>query len=275
MAKKKTSFGCLFWLAMVLLVIVVFLSNQKNIQEVIKKTGFMEHLEIFLEPFNFTFNNNNDNNDNIENPQPVEPPEDMPNEITIHLNDDRENPENNNTTNPNPVPVISEPVENTNSIENSNDSSPNYETQEEKPNLRRANIYFVQIDSAGNISLEQVTRSVHYKDSPLTETIYTLLNGQLTSEINKGLLTMIPKNTKLNNIYIKGDTAYLDFSDNFMFNPMGQEGLKFQLMQIIYTTTEFSNINQVQLLINGIIKEYLSTEGIYVGKPLSRDSFSN
>ena len=43
-------------------------------------------------------------------------------------------------------------------------------------------------------------------------------------------------------------------------------------MQIVYTATEYSTVNSVQILIDGQKKEYLS-EGVWIGSPLSRSSF--
>ncbi|MFP4563356.1 MAG: hypothetical protein ACLFRY_08590, partial [Spirochaetia bacterium] len=40
MKKKRSSIGCLFWLALILLVAVIFLFNRKTIVTVIRKTGF-------------------------------------------------------------------------------------------------------------------------------------------------------------------------------------------------------------------------------------------
>ena len=42
MKRKKTSIGCLFWIALVLLVLVIFLFNRKTIDAVLKNTGFWE-----------------------------------------------------------------------------------------------------------------------------------------------------------------------------------------------------------------------------------------
>ena len=46
MAKKqKTRLGCLFWMAVALLIVVVFLYNKETINNVLLKTGFLEVLE--------------------------------------------------------------------------------------------------------------------------------------------------------------------------------------------------------------------------------------
>ena len=66
--------------------------------------------------------------------------------------------------------------------------------------------------------------------------------------------------------------ATINFSEDFLFNKYGVEGIYGQLMQVVYTATAFSNIDSVQFLIEGAKQEYLG-EGIYVGAPLPRSVF--
>jgi spore germination protein GerM len=54
---------------------------------------------------------------------------------------------------------------------------------------------------------------------------------------------------------------------------MGVEGFVAQLQQIIYSTTEFPTVDRVQILIEGKRVEYLGGEGIYIGEPISRNTF--
>jgi germination protein M len=255
---NKTSIGCLFWLALVLFIIVIFLFNQKNIEEIIRRTGFLD-----------VFSNND---------EPVEVtiiPEDEPEDSTSPEDTSDDNnivviPEDDSPVDDEPD-IINEP-ENTDQPEENNTEDHPQETTR-KPNLRNAKIYFVKVNNDSTITLTGIIRPVYYDDSPLKETLLTLLSGQTTTEINQGLLTMIPDGTELVNVYVRENTAFIDFSDDFSFNKLGNEGLHAQLKQVVYTATEFNNISNVQILINGQIKEYLSSEGIYIGEPLSRDSF--
>jgi spore germination protein GerM len=88
-----------------------------------------------------------------------------------------------------------------------------------------------------------------------------------------GLISLIPEQSKLLSVNIKNGTAFLNFSEGFRFNSFGLEGYNAQLKQIVYTATEFSNIDSVQIMIEGKIKEYMGTEGGYIGSPLSRSDF--
>ncbi|QTQ17448.1 GerMN domain-containing protein [Treponema parvum] len=68
--------------------------------------------------------------------------------------------------------------------------------------------------------------------------------------------------------------AFLNFSEEFEYNPYGVEGYLGQLMQIVYTATSFSTVDSVQFLIEGQKKDYLGSEGVWIGSPLARSSFS-
>ena len=138
---------------------------------------------------------------------------------------------------------------------------------------RQSVLYFILVGDSGDIILKAVSRTVTFVDSPLTETIKSLIRGLTPSELNKGLISLIPEKTKLLGISIKGSTAFINFNDSFKFNSFGEEGILASLKQIVYTATEFKTVSKVQLLINGKIEKFLSTEGVFVGTPLSRSSF--
>ena len=86
-------------------------------------------------------------------------------------------------------------------------------------------------------------------------------------------MSLIPEGTKLLGAKVQNGIAYLDFSENFEFNSYGVEGYNGQLMQIVYTATNFSTVKSVQFLIEGKKKEYLGSEGQWIGSPLSRSAF--
>ncbi len=257
MAKKKKRLGCLFWVALVLIVVVVFLFNQKTILEVIRKTDFPA-----------LFKNKKDEPPAVSIDTTLDEvvsttSEETPGEIVIA-----------------PVPEEHEPVEQVDQ-ETAEDEpveipeeAPEQEQEQAKPNIRNANIFLVEITVDGEISLQAVSREVRFSDSPLRETLLELLKGLNRGELQKGLQTQIPPETDLLGVYIQGETAFIDFSENFRFNPLGGAGLEAQLKQVVFTTLEFNNINNVQILIEGKIRRYLGPEGISIGQPLSAESFS-
>lgn len=133
---------------------------------------------------------------------------------------------------------------------------------------------FVEIDSEGSVVRKIVKRSIPKDDSPLSTAIKLLLKGPDSSiAAEKNCQSLIPSGTKLLSIKIQSGVAYLDFSEDFEINPFGVEGYNAQLMQIVYTATSFSTVKSVQFLIEGEKKEYLGSEGQWIGSPLSRNAF--
>jgi len=246
MKKKKSSIGCLFWIALILLIIVVFLFSRSRIDSVVEATGF---LNIFSQK---------------EKPIPEVK------RITT-LTEDKFNPEKTDgpaETNPE-TNIIPEIV-----IETPKQEVSNF-VEEQKPaekNMRTSTLYFVNVSDENKISLQGISRPVYYDDSPLTETLTALISGLTSSELNKGLLSLIPLGTKIEGVNVSNMTATINFNETLSFNNFGKEGLEAELKQIIYTATEFSTVDKVQILIDGKKKQFLSTEGVYIGEPLSRAS---
>ncbi len=133
-------------------------------------------------------------------------------------------------------------------------------------------VYFVHAQNDGAIDIVETTRGLNPGNSPLTAAIQALLAGPTPEELSKNILSLIPEGTRLKVARVSGETATLDFSDEFQFNTLGVEGYQAQLRQIIYTTTSFPNIKKVQFLIEGHRVSSLG-EGVPIGMPLTRNSF--
>jgi spore germination protein GerM len=138
---------------------------------------------------------------------------------------------------------------------------------------RMATLYFVKIEEDGTISRHEVKRSVAASDAPLADALNALFAGPSEAEIRSGLVSLIPRGTRLLGATVRGSTATINVSDAFMYNRYAVEGFSAQLRQIVYTATAFASIQDVQFLIEGKQKDYLGGEGVYIGKPLSRNSF--
>lgn len=133
---------------------------------------------------------------------------------------------------------------------------------------------FVTIDGDGSVGRKIIKRSVPKSDSPLTYSINLLLQGpDTTKAAEKNCMTLIPDGTKLLSAKVSDGVAYLNFNENFEFNSYGVEGYIHQLEQIVYTATVFSTVKSVQFLIEGEKRDYLGSEGQWIGSPLSRNSF--
>ncbi|MDR2898528.1 MAG: GerMN domain-containing protein [Spirochaetaceae bacterium] len=285
--KKKNSaaFGCLFWIACILLIIVVFFVRRDEINRVLRETGFLGNV------FNQTTETDTTVPPNDEDflpltilpeqtepgaaiPAPVEPPsavvapvdpppvelppEDRP--ITLVTGDEiPAAPQSPSQEDPEAAPSIETVL------------PPPAEAVQVK--TRDTRLYFIEIDSGGKVVRRSVTRKIPVSDTPLMDSLRALFNGTNGDEAGKSLISLIPPRTRLISASVKGGVATINMSEEFRFNQYGAEGLIGQLMQVVYTATEFSTVTSVQILIEGQRKEYLSGDGIWIGTPLSRESF--
>ena len=138
---------------------------------------------------------------------------------------------------------------------------------------RPAALFFVRIDDDGVIVRQEVKRQVPVSDSPLLDSLAALLKGPTEDELRKKLISLVPQGTKLLSAQVRGSTAYLNFNEAFMYNHYGIEGYAGQLKQVVYTATSFPTVQDVQILIEGEKHDYLGGEGVFIGRPLSRNSF--
>ena len=142
-------------------------------------------------------------------------------------------------------------------------------TQSQIEQRERA-LYFIHVDRGGSILREKVSRKIPVSDSPMTDAIQAIITGPNGEEKQKDLISLIPPNTRILSATVKGDTAYISFSEDFQYNTYGVEGYAGQLRQVVFTATEFPNVKNVQILIEGRRVDYLG-EGIWIGGPISRD----
>jgi len=228
MARRRSTFGCLFWIALILLVLVIVLFNRQTIEKVLKSTDFLnvfkQEKESDEEPEVVRKTLKDETAEEEEEPNPDEPGED-----TIVID-------------------VTAPEE---EIQEKKEQEP--EEIDENRKLRKSRVYFVDVHDEGSIELKSLVRTVSYVNSPLTETINVLLKGLTPSELNKELLSLIPEGTKLFSASVKNGTAYLNFNEPFRFNSFGIEGYNAQLKQIVFTATEFPTVKNVQFLIEGEI----------------------
>ncbi len=248
MKKKKSSIGCLFWIALILLIIVIFLFSRSRIENVIEATGFLDIIS---------------SNKEIKEPEIERIVEEQGNESTTTSSNSLTNPSEVDQNNI-PEIKIDIPESGTDNVENSNPIA--------EKNMRTSTLYFVNLNNESEIILQGIMRPIYYNDSPLTETLTALLSGLTSSELNKGLLSLIPTGTEIRGITVSNMTATIDFNEALSFNNFGREGLEAELKQIVFTATEFSTVDKVQILINGQKKQFLSTEGVFIGEPLTRAS---
>ncbi len=267
--KRNTSIGCLFWIALILLVLIVFLFNRERIRTVIEDTGFDEFITQQDAPSETpevkrTAPEEDQEHPESDSPGVEEQSEQRDAQETRAPQDDSQEP----------LELETESQEE-NRVEEEADPSQEESEPSEEPRIdkkmRKSQLYFVSVADDGSISLRHIVRPVYYESSPLTQTLNALMEGLTSSELNAGLLNLIPDKTELLSVRVEEGIAYIDFSEELKFNPFGTEGLLASLRQIVYTATEFNTVGKVQFLIEGRKHSYLSTEGIFIGEPLGRD----
>jgi spore germination protein GerM len=104
----------------------------------------------------------------------------------------------------------------------------------------------------------------------MLDVLQALLAGPTPEEQGQGLMSLIPTGTKILSVTVRLGTAYISMSEEFQYTTYGVEGYAAQLNQIIWTVTEFPNVKEVQILIEGRRVDYLG-EGIWIGSPISRE----
>jgi spore germination protein GerM len=149
---------------------------------------------------------------------------------------------------------------------------PDQSSQSQPVQTRERVIYFTRIDNDGQILQSRIVRRLPASETPMQDVLNVMLTGPTAEELTRGIINFIPQNTRLLSATIRGNTAYINFSEDFMFNTFGVEGYVAQLRQIVWTVTEFPNVNDVQILIDGRRLDYLG-EGIWIGSPINRQSF--
>ena len=145
--------------------------------------------------------------------------------------------------------------------------------QNQSAAVRKAVIYWVRVDADGKLVPKSAIRLLPKSDAPMSDALEALFAAPTVAELKQGVRTLIPPDTKLRSAWVKDGIAFINVSEEFQFNQYGIDGALAQLLQVVFTATEFSTVKSVQFLIEGQKKEYLGAEGVWIGSPLSRTSF--
>lgn len=257
--KNNSGLYVAVFFVLVILIVIMFFVKKDNIVSNLKKTNFFERVGVNTPEF-------------VENHPVVEEKEVVQDEIEIDLMGNTPQTEvENKVSDSTPQKVSEKPVEISKTEEKKPVENKPAAPQKEVSATRTATLYFVVIGSDGSVNRKLVKRQLPKSDSPLTDAIKALISGPVPGEGE--CMNLIPAGTRLIGASVKDGVATLNFNENFEFNSYGVEGSIAQLMQIVYTATEFSTVKSVQFLIEGEKKEYLGLEGQWIGTPLSRGSF--
>ncbi len=254
-SSPKAGPGCLLWLVLLLITLLLFVINWDRIQQTLAATRFVEAVD----------------SRSIDEPAAVDP-EPAPAAQTNPASRSPQSAPNQPQAQPS-QPQATQPQATQPQATQPGPGAPAAAPVELVSRTRVATLYFVRVDGDGAITRQEVKRTVDASDSPMTDALNALLQGPSTDELGQNLISLIPAGTKLLSAQVRGSTAYLSFNEAFMINRYGIEGYAGQLKQIVYTATGYATVKDVQFLIEGEKREYLGGEGVYIGKPLSRASF--
>ncbi len=287
--KTQTGFWLACWILVSLILLIMFLVKRDEIFTTLKTTRCFERLfgktPSFIENYEVKEKENIKEPENdviILNTQPKTAPIVQKEEKTIEEVVKKDSPETDLPEEAKTEITLPEDKK-TVQIEEKTTAQEKVEKKEEKKVEKTEvkpvktsvqKLYFVFIGEDGTLSRKMIMRTVEKNDSPLVTNINLLLAGPNQSESNKGYRNLIPAGTKLLSASVRDGIAYLNFNEQFEFNTVGMDGYQAQLMQIVFTSTEFSTVNSVQFLIEGQKKDYLGSEGVWIGSPLSRGSFN-
>ncbi len=282
--KNKSGIGLVFWLIVIITLLIAFLVCRDNIMIVLKETKFFTHVfgkePEFVENYEIPENKKNNEDETIIILSPQEQlAESIKNNQTIIETPLSPNPEV-ITENQNIITKTEQetPVKEESSTEETKKETIIKEAESiEKTPVEIANtnqhLFFVFVNADGTVTRKESIRSIPKTMTPLSASLKALLNGPNLEERDKGFMSFIPQGTQLLSVSIQGETAMVNFSEEFLFNQYGVEGYLAQLMQVVFTATTFNTIKDAQILIEGEQTSYLGNDGVWIGSPLSRQDF--
>lgn len=116
------------------------------------------------------------------------------------------------------------------------------------------------------MNLVPVVHKVPVNSHPAKTAMELLIAGSKNPE----LVGIMPEGTQLKKVAIKDHIAYADFNDNLIKRNSGGSATEILLVSaIVNTLTEFPDIHQVQILVNGKKIETISGH-VDTSEPLSR-----
>ncbi|AHC14741.1 GerMN domain-containing protein [Salinispira pacifica] len=300
--KRKTSLGVLFWIAAILLILVVFLFNRSNIEQVMESTGLVEVINQRIgmdgdapadESFGEEETDSTDEQasqegvqeDNSSQDAAEDGPSqsDAPSENSSDAGSDSssgsesdgqgneesgdkesgaESEQDRETAPDRSEESARENAENGENRETEDGAEPDVQTK-----VREYSIFMVHINDAGDISVQPENMEVEFATSPLTRTLETLFE-QPQEKAGGSIRNLIPSRSRIHRVWVEDGIAYIDVNESFRFNPIGMEGHRLQLAQLINTATQFPTVDGIRILIDGESYDFLGGEGTYIGKAL-------
>jgi germination protein M len=260
--------GCLFWLVILLVIIVIFVYKGKG--------NFKETFSFFkIEKIKETFGKGLRDEEIAAEEEPGDLSGDFPSGKSPDKSLEEKHVKLEETTDSKAktmgekVPTIETPAP-----EKPQSKSP--VTSELKTKRLATSLYFVMISNdSTTVRPVSVTRTITYKDSPITRTIESLLEGPTVAERQKGITSFIPEETKLISAHISDGLLTLNFSKRFEENYTGRDAILLEVSQVLLTSFNFSQVSSLSILIEGNQRRYITGEGIPLKKVYTRQDLAD
>lgn len=127
---------------------------------------------------------------------------------------------------------------------------------------RTVKIYLARYEES-QVALVPLEVSIPVSASPLSDAL-----NQLIAYRPKDYLNLVPFNTRVKRVWTQGDTAFIDFSEEFSFNSYGIPGFRIQIYQVVYTAVQFEGIRSVHFYMEGKSLDYLGGDGFPIHNPV-------
>lgn len=282
--RKQAPFGCLFWIAFILLVFVIFFANKDKITNSVRslqESGFFSRGRDGESEPNLTPQTRENDSSLVE----IMPASERAGALSPERGEGASSAQSGGADAPSAITeLVPPPADEAGSAASSGAGQPSQaplagsgsssDAGGHMP-MRQQRLYFVSIDSEGRVLRQEVLKDIPRSDSPLSDALSALFAGPSEAEAQRGLISLIPSGTRLLSAVVRDGIATISLSEEFRFNQFGVEGAIAQLVQVVFTATTFPTVNAVQILIEGQKLEYLGAEGVWIGSPLGRKDFSN
>ena len=129
-----------------------------------------------------------------------------------------------------------------------NEIIPEEEISEEQMRQTIVSLYFYNESTQSLVSEGRLIDVKELLEDPYKKLMELLMEGPQNSSLTK----TIPDGTKINNIELKGDTLYIDFSKEFIDSHVGGENMESAtIYSIVNTMTNLTEVNSIKILIEG------------------------
>ena len=130
-------------------------------------------------------------------------------------------------------------------------------------------VWFLRFDEkTENVSLTSVQRNVS-DDGKIENALKALIEGPSAGEKSRGYLTAVPPNLSVRSVKIKNRVAEIDFNAAIGEAAAGNI-LMNRIDQIIYTATQFKEIDGIVISVNGKKQSVIGGDGLSIHGVLNR-----